>query len=104
MAQATQFPAAERQWLLNLPRIGPTVVDRLEQAGYGSLDHLRAAGPDAVVEAVCRQVGSRAWGNRRRALTQALSALGAGQGTQAAVRHSRPTVRPADTPPTGTPA
>lgn len=76
MAQATQFPAAERQWLLTLPRIGPTVVERLEQAGYGSLDHLRAAGPDAVVAAVCRQVGSSAWGNRRRALMRALSALG----------------------------
>jgi len=75
MAQATQFPAAERQWLLTLPRIGPTVVERLEQAGYRSLEHLRAAGPDAVVEAVCRQVGSRAWGNRRRALAQALMML-----------------------------
>jgi len=36
MAQATQFPAAERQWLLTLPRIGPTVVERLEQAGYAN--------------------------------------------------------------------
>ena len=77
MAQATQFPAAERQWLLNLPRIGPTVVERLEQAGYRSIAHLRADGPDAVIATVCRQVGSSAWGNRRRALARALGALGA---------------------------
>lgn len=67
-----RFPATERQWLLKRPRIGPTVVDRLEQVGFGSLAHLRAAGADAVVEAVCRHLGSQVWGNRRRALARAL--------------------------------
>lgn len=69
------FNAEERARLLAMPRIGPTVVERLEQAGFDSLDRLRAAGADAAVAAVCDRLGSVAWANRRRALQAALSAL-----------------------------
>jgi hypothetical protein len=72
-ASCDGFPPAERQRLLALPRIGPRVVARLESVGFRSLAGMRAAGLDAVVQAVCQQVGSRAWTNRRRALAPALA-------------------------------
>lgn len=67
-----RFDAADRACLLRLPQIGPKVVDRLEAAGFDSLDTMRRAGLDAVVKAVCAQVGNHAWANRRRALARAL--------------------------------
>ena len=66
------FSADERTRLLALPRIGPQVVDRLEAAGFHSLDAMRRAGLDAVIGAVCQQQGQAAWRNRRRALAPAL--------------------------------
>ncbi|MCB1997865.1 MAG: hypothetical protein H6933_12815 [Burkholderiaceae bacterium] len=67
-----RFDAVDRACLLRLPQIGPKVVDRLEAAGFDSLATMRRAGLDAVVKAVCSQVGNRAWANRRRALARAL--------------------------------
>ena len=69
---ARRFDPHDRDLLLRLPQIGPTVIDRLTAAGFDSLDMMRQAGLDAVVGAVCRQVGTRAWANRRRALARAL--------------------------------
>jgi hypothetical protein len=68
----TAFDPQDRARLLVLPQIGPQVIQRLEAAGYRSLADLRAAGIDRVVAAVCRQVGNRAWANRRKALLRAL--------------------------------
>jgi hypothetical protein len=70
-----QFNPQDRAVLLSLPQIGPQVVQRLESAGFHSLDMMQRAGIDAVVAAVCRQVGTRAWANRRRALGRALGAV-----------------------------
>lgn len=67
-----RFDAQDRQRLLTLPQIGPVVVQRLEAAGFVSLQAMRRAGLDAVVAAVCRQVGGQSWRNRRRALARAL--------------------------------
>jgi hypothetical protein len=36
---------------------------------------MQRAGIDAVIAAVCRQVGTRAWANRRRALDRALGGV-----------------------------
>lgn len=71
-ADSGQFPAEERALLLTMPQIGPAVVARLEAAGFHSLQMLRECGVDAAVDAVCRQLGSGAWSNRRRALRRAL--------------------------------
>lgn len=70
--RAPRFDPQDRAYLLRLPQIGPTVIDRLSAAGFHSLDTMRQAGLDKVVGAVCRQVGTRAWANRRRALARAL--------------------------------
>jgi hypothetical protein len=68
------FPANERRLLLSLPRIGPTVVERIEAQGITSLHDLHRKGVDRVVEAICREMGTPAWANRRRALIEALAA------------------------------
>lgn len=74
-APAAAFPPAERLLLLSLPRIGERVVERIEAQGVASLHDLRRQGVDRVVERICRQQGSPAWGNRRRALAHALRSL-----------------------------
>ncbi|MBP6901231.1 MAG: helix-hairpin-helix domain-containing protein [Burkholderiaceae bacterium] len=70
-----RFPAHERARLLAMPRIGPTVIQRLEQAGIASLARLQQIGVEAAVHAVCAQLGSVAWANRERALRSALDRL-----------------------------
>jgi len=72
MSDGTSFPADERRYLLGRPGIGPGVLARLEACGYASLAQLRAAGVDAVLEAITRTLGPDRWSNRRRALTRAL--------------------------------
>lgn len=66
------FPEEERCWLLRVPGIGGGVIRRLEAAGFESLESLRRAGIDCIVQTVCGQVGSAAWANRRRAIERAL--------------------------------
>lgn len=66
------FDAADRAALLRWPQIGPTVIERLEAAGFYSLATIRDAGIDAVVAGVCRQAGNDGFRNRRRALERAL--------------------------------
>lgn len=67
-----RFNEAERRHLLASPRLGPTVVQRLEQFGIASIETLRTVGVDKVVEALCQQGHDRAWMNRRRALLRAI--------------------------------
>ena len=69
---AKTFPPAERKLLLSTPRIGPSVVARLESMGIDSLGELRRLGVDRVVQSVCDGAGNSAWANRRNALLQAL--------------------------------
>ncbi|MDE2369218.1 MAG: hypothetical protein KGN16_09610 [Burkholderiales bacterium] len=67
------FNETERRQLINAPGIGPRVVERLEQVGFDSLAAMQRSGTDAVVERVCRMLGSNAWTNRRRALNRLLA-------------------------------
>jgi hypothetical protein len=72
---AERFPAAERRVLLTAPGIGEIVVQRLEMAGFHSLQALREAGASVAAECVKRQVGSGAWLNRRRALERVIGGV-----------------------------
>jgi hypothetical protein len=72
MTPDPRFDPQDRRRLLTLPQIGPVVVQRLESAGFESLEAMRRAGLDAVVAAVCQQIESQGWRNRRRALARAL--------------------------------
>lgn len=66
------FAYTERARLLATPGIGPTVVRRLEEAGFDSFERLQAVGVDNAVHAVCRHIGSIAWANRAEPLRRAL--------------------------------
>jgi hypothetical protein len=71
---APRFSADERRRLLATPGIGEIVIDRLEAAGFGSLQALQQAGAHTVTERVRQQLGERAWSNRRRAIARAIQA------------------------------
>lgn len=66
------FSSLDRQLLLTVPGVGPAVINRLESVGIHSLAELAVLGPDMAVMRVCHQLGTRAWENRRKALTSAL--------------------------------
>ena len=71
------FPPSERQALLSVKGVGPTVVARLEQMGFGSLDHLARANTLDIVSRASDIVGSTCWKNspQARAAIQAAIAL-----------------------------
>ena len=73
---AMPFPIIERKLLLTVPGIGAGVIDRLESVGVHSLSELAALGSHTAVRRVCRQLGTNAWENRRRALDAALRLAG----------------------------
>jgi hypothetical protein len=61
------FAFEERQALLDLKGVGPTVVARLEQLGFESLAHLSNANVLDVVSAVSALTGSTCWKNSPQA-------------------------------------
>jgi hypothetical protein len=73
LESATRFSDFERRLLLRERGLGDCVIERLEEAGYGSIRRLHEIGVDAVVQAICAAMGSCAWGNRRRALHRAVA-------------------------------
>ena len=66
------FLVSERTKLLRAPRIGPAVVERLEQVGLDSFAKLRLLGVEKAIRIVCEHVGHSAWANRRTALMRVL--------------------------------
>ena len=70
----TRFSAEERRRLLATPGIGEVVIDRLEAAGFGSLQALQQAGALRATECVREQLGAHVWHNRRRAIARAIQA------------------------------
>lgn len=71
------FPPQEREALLGVKGVGPTVVARLEQMGFESLAHLSKADALEIVSRVSAMVGSSCWKNspQARAAIQAAIAL-----------------------------
>lgn len=72
-----RFTDAERRLLLSEPGIGPQVVQRIEASGVHSIRELCERGVGSVVDTVCDSVGSKAWANRRDALTRVIARVGA---------------------------
>lgn len=67
-----RFSELERQFLLLQPRMGPQVVQRLEQAGFHSIQQLLEARATLVVLRVSDDRDFSTWANRRKALQRAL--------------------------------
>jgi hypothetical protein len=63
----------ERRLLLSTPGISVGVVARLEAAGVRSLAQLQGDRLDMLLGEICRQMGSAAFLNRRRALRGAVA-------------------------------
>lgn len=71
------FSPEERKALLGVKGVGPTVVARLEQMGFASLDQLSEANALDIVSQASAIVGSTCWKNspQARAAIQAAIAL-----------------------------
>lgn len=70
------FSESERQALLALKGVGPTVLARLEQLGYASLAQLRQADTEEILLRAARLTGSSCWKNSpqaRAAITAAVT-------------------------------
>nr|WP_298133483.1 helix-hairpin-helix domain-containing protein [uncultured Pseudoxanthomonas sp.] len=62
-----RFPADERDALLALKGVGPTVVQRLEQMGIASLRQLAAAEASGIVVGAAGLTGASCWKNSPQA-------------------------------------
>lgn len=67
-----RFSAADRNRLLLERGIGPTTVARLERAGFHSIEALRQAGVQHVVDTIVESVSAPGWKNRLRALDRVI--------------------------------
>jgi predicted RecB family nuclease len=61
------FPTDQRQRLLAVKGVGPTVVDRLEQIGFDSLDALAEANVDDIVKHIASMLSATCWKNSPQA-------------------------------------
>ncbi len=73
------FPISERQTLLAVKGVGPTVVFRLEQMGIESLAHLAKANTLDIVSDAAKLLGSTCWKNSPQARAAIQSAINAAQ-------------------------
>ena len=79
------FSADERAVLLAVKGVGPTVVDRLEQIGFDSLDTLATANMDGIVKQIAAMLGTTCWKNSpqaRAAIDGAIAAARQATGVQ----------------------
>lgn len=77
MTTRPAFPAAERNVLLAVKGVGPTVIARLEQMGIASLDELARRDAGAICAEAAAILGSTCWKNSpqaRRAIEAAIAA------------------------------
>ncbi len=91
----TGFAPAERDALLAAKGVGPTVVARLEQVGYGSLAELATATPEDVTGQVAAMLGTTCWRNspQARAAIAAAIAVARGQSSPKTSPKKSPIIR-----------
>jgi predicted RecB family nuclease len=70
------FSSQERQALLAVKGVGPTVVKRLEEMGYHSLENLSAANTLDIVSHMAAALGSSCWKNSPQARASIDGAIG----------------------------
>ena len=69
------FSQQEREALLAVKGVGPTVVQRLEQIGFDSLRELAGADALEIVASAAGLVGSTCWKNSPQARSAIQSAI-----------------------------
>ncbi|MCD9033026.1 helix-hairpin-helix domain-containing protein [Luteimonas sp. Y-2-2-4F] len=70
------FDTRQREALLALEGVGPTVVRRPQEMGFGSLREPAAADAGAIVAAAAGMVGSSCWKNGPQARAAVEAAIG----------------------------
>ena len=63
MNGSAEFSSIERERLLALKGVGPTVIARLEEVGIGSLTDLAMQDPDDICLRVSLLLGASCWRN-----------------------------------------
>lgn len=76
---AVGFSASERALLLAVKGVGPTVIDRLEQIGFDSLETLAGADVDGIVKQVAAMLGTTCWRNSPQARAAIAGAIAAAE-------------------------
>lgn len=61
------FSEPERAKMLQLKFVGNTVIDRLQQLGFSSLEQLQGADASAVTLEISKMIGSTCWHNSPQA-------------------------------------
>jgi hypothetical protein len=61
------FPELERAKMLELKFVGNTVIDRLQQLGFSSLEQLQGADVSSVTLEISKMIGSTCWHNSPQA-------------------------------------
>jgi predicted RecB family nuclease len=82
IADIVGFHAQERALLLTVKGVGPTVVNRLEQIGFDTLETLAIANVDGIVEQVAAMLGTTCWKNSPQARAAIAGAIAAAASTQ----------------------
>lgn len=76
------FPPEEREALLSLKGVGNTVIMRLEQMGFYSLEQLSQANALDIVSSAAASVGSTCWKNSPQARAAIQAAISLAQSRQ----------------------
>lgn len=69
------FNTSERNALLEVKGVGPTVVKRFEEIGINSFSELARHDPEAVVEKIALMLGATCWKNSPQALSAVTAAI-----------------------------
>ena len=73
------FSADERALLLAVKGVGPTVIDRLEQIGFDSLETLAKTDVDGIVKQIAAMLGASCWKNSPQARAAIAGAIAAAE-------------------------
>jgi predicted flap endonuclease-1-like 5' DNA nuclease len=90
------FHPSDRKLLLAAKGVGPTVISRLEQLGFSSLEQLASADAATIVENAAALVGSTCWKNspQARAAIEAAIAVAAQSAKTAPANKPAPSSSP----------
>ncbi|NOT89772.1 MAG: helix-hairpin-helix domain-containing protein [Lysobacter sp.] len=79
MTDAVGFSADERALLLTVKGVGPTVIGRLEQIGFDSLQTLAKTDVDGIVKRIAAMLGTTCWRNSPQARAAIAGAIAAAE-------------------------
>ena len=71
------FTPTQRKALLAAPLVGPTVLARFEETGFGTVEALAGAEPEDLCRIVAAHLGTTCWANAPRARQSVANAINA---------------------------